>query len=211
MKGIKGFLNGEKHWNWKGGLPKCIDCGKQTKKHGSKRCFPCHCKFLRVSASINLQSKYWLGKKRPEIKKWLNQYQFKKGFLPPNKGKKGYINKGSFKKDHLGMRGKNNPFYKHGLSKQLKGFYERRRELRKKGNGGSHTFEEWEELKRFYSYMCLCCKKTEPEIILTEDHIIPVNKKGSDDIDNIQPLCQNCNNRKYTKTIDYRTINSFSY
>lgn len=67
----------------------------------------------------------------------------------------------------------------------------------------SHTYWDWELLKKQYGYTCPCCKKGEPEIRLTEDHIIPLSKWGSDLIENIQPLCQHCNSMKHTKTIKY--------
>jgi 5-methylcytosine-specific restriction endonuclease McrA len=68
---------------------------------------------------------------------------------------------------------------------------------------GTHTFGEWELLKKQYGYSCVRCKKCEPEIKLTEDHIIPLSKGGSDYIENIQPLCGSCNSKKHTEIIKY--------
>jgi hypothetical protein len=73
----------------------------------------------------------------------------------------------------------------------------------KRANGGSHTFSDWELLKKQYNHTCPCCRKSEPEIKLTEDHIIPVSKGGSDNIENIQPLCKKCNFKKHIKIIKY--------
>ncbi len=109
-------------------------------------------------------------------------------------------------KIHKGKRiGEDSPSWIDGRSSHPKynSYMARRRQLRKLNAEGSHTFEEWELLKKQYNYTCLCCKKSEPEIKLTEDHIIPLIKKGSDYIDNIQPLCILCNSKKNIKIIKY--------
>lgn len=74
----------------------------------------------------------------------------------------------------------------------------------KKGNGGSYTAAEWQELKARYDHRCLCCGRQEPEIVLTVDHVVPVARGGSSDIANIQPLCLSCNCSKQDRVIDYR-------
>jgi 5-methylcytosine-specific restriction endonuclease McrA len=83
-------------------------------------------------------------------------------------------------------------------------FNTNRRHARKSGNGGSHTFEEWEYIKQLHDYRCLRCGKREPEIKLTKDHIMPLALGGHDGVSNLQPLCATCNSAKHTKHIDYR-------
>jgi len=80
------------------------------------------------------------------------------------------------------------------------------RKARKRQAGGSFTTRQWEALKAEYNHTCLCCRRREPVIKLTPDHIVPIAKGGSSDIGNIQPLCLPCNMRKKTKVIDYRPL-----
>lgn len=78
------------------------------------------------------------------------------------------------------------------------------RRARRRGNGGSYTWKDWLELKKKYNYHCLNCKKQEPQIKLVRDHVIPVIKGGSNNINNIQPLCEHCNATKHTTITDFR-------
>lgn len=89
------------------------------------------------------------------------------------------------------------------MSKEARNWQKNKRNRMKRANGGSHTFGQWETLKAQYNWTCPCCKKSEPEIRLTEDHIIPVSKGGTDNIENIQPLCLKCNIRKHTQVVKY--------
>src|SRR5579872_4438656 len=97
--------------------------------------------------------------------------------------------------------GENNHKWKGGYQNHL--MHGRKRRVMKLGASGSHTLAQWEELKMEFGYRCLDCGEVEPEIRLSEEHIIPLTKGGSDDISNIQPLCRGCNSRKYNKIISY--------
>ncbi len=144
--------------------------------------------------------KYWTGRKQTEehreksIKALnINPHRYQKGQVAPMKGRK-----------NPSATGKNHWDWKGGITKDknyvswLKNLHSKR----KRGAEGSHTYGEWETLKIQYGYTCPMCLKKEPEIKLSEDHIIPLSKGGSDFIENIQPLCRKCNSRKSAKLID---------
>lgn len=68
---------------------------------------------------------------------------------------------------------------------------------------GDFTAEEFAELCLLYDGKCLSCERT--DLRLTVDHVIPVSKGGRNSIDNIQPLCRQCNSRKRDKDTDFRS------
>jgi len=93
--------------------------------------------------------------------------------------------------------------YKETHPEQVK-IHSIQRRARKRQATGSYTAEEWRNLCAYYNFTCLACGKSEPEIQLTPDHIVPLARGGTNSIDNIQPLCKRCNQSKNARTIDYR-------
>lgn len=96
-----------------------------------------------------------------------------------------------------------NPSYDYRLDSKTREGNKRIRRERLRKFGGSHTKEQWESLKKTYNLSCPSCKRKEPEIKLTRDHIVSLSNSGKDDLENIQPLCVQCNSKKHTKTIKY--------
>ena len=75
----------------------------------------------------------------------------------------------------------------------------------KEANGGSHTRRQWLEKLAQYNNCPRCRVRWEdipprPDLrykhVWTKDHIIPLSLGGTDDIQNIQPLCYRCNSSK---------------
>jgi 5-methylcytosine-specific restriction endonuclease McrA len=61
---------------------------------------------------------------------------------------------------------------------------------------GSFSRAEWEYIKYYYGYTCPGCLRSEPEVKLTVDHIVPLCRGGLNSRENLQPLCMECNARK---------------
>ena len=78
---------------------------------------------------------------------------------------------------------------------------QQKRRTAKTQAGGAYISAQWIALCNKYDNRCLCCDKKRT---LTPDHVVPVSKGGTSNIDNIQPLCGPCNSRKGTKSTDYR-------
>lgn len=77
----------------------------------------------------------------------------------------------------------------------------RKRRAIKNGQTEHFTEYEWKLLCEQYDQRCLRCGEKKP---LTADHVMPLIMGGRDTIDNIQPLCLNCNSSKGARYVDYR-------
>ena len=101
--------------------------------------------------------------------------------------------------------GSKSHFWKGGISKERNatGYYRRCYDQRVANAPGFHTVAEWEALKERCNFTCVRCIRREPEILLSRDHIWPLSRGGSDNIDNLQPLCMSCNASKQRKIINY--------
>lgn len=102
--------------------------------------------------------------------------------------------------------GDKNPAWKGGVSSDKKyrsWVKNQRNHIIRSPEKGTHTYGDWDNLKLQYNHTCPSCKISEPKIKLTQDHIIPLSKGGSNRIENIQPLCRTCNFKKHTKIIKF--------
>ena len=54
------------------------------------------------------------------------------------------------------------------------------------------------KLKLIYGSSCVYCNSNEAN---TVDHIIPVKRRGSNELENLLPVCKRCNAKKGVETI----------
>lgn len=199
-------------------IKKCIQCNKDFGKNTRQGAKFCNRKCYAINQKktcLGVNNNFYGKKHTEETKKLLSLYS--KNGICGRLGKKTSLETiEKIRKAQKGIprpycRGANHWNWQGGRlgkwakeNKERVNFITRRRKYRLKNSLGNHSFDEWEQLKKDFGYMCLCCKRKEPEIKLTEDHIIPLSKNGSNYIENIQPLCQSCNSRKKTKETNYK-------
>lgn len=66
---------------------------------------------------------------------------------------------------------------------------------------GKINYEQWEKVCSDNRFLCVQCFEQFDIKNLTIDHIIPVSFGGTNDLDNLQPLCMPCNRLKSNRWI----------
>jgi 5-methylcytosine-specific restriction endonuclease McrA len=133
----------------------------------------------------------------PSAKEYIKNYRKEHPPKNPPKRRKGVYNKKYYEKNRDKILAINRKY--HRLHPEKNRLYVKIARARRYDSRGTHTLGEWERLKSQYGYTCPCCHRKEPEITLTEDHIIPLSIGGFNSIQNIQPLCKSCNSKKHTE------------
>ncbi|MBI5436305.1 MAG: HNH endonuclease [Nitrosomonadales bacterium] len=86
---------------------------------------------------------------------------------------------------------------------------ERTAKLESARKKGTHTKKQWIALLEEFEYRCLRCGNV-PDEGLTKDHIQMISRDGSDAIENIQPLCRQCNSaQEQFNWVVWRRANGF--
>jgi uncharacterized protein YdaU (DUF1376 family) len=73
---------------------------------------------------------------------------------------------------------------------------------------GTHTDQEWAVMESVFGG-CVKCGVRNNDVIgghCNKDHVISLRDGGSDAIENLQPLCKQCNSSKGASNIDYREL-----
>ena len=138
---------------------------------------------------------------------------FKKGNIPFNKGKKGWMNKGSFKKGHSKAinaftfgEGKLNYGWKGGISytKEYKKKYNQRSKLIRKKAGKlsvkviQMVYED--NIKQYGTLTCYLCLEPINFGQDTLEHKIPLCRGGLNECSNLAIAHFHCNCKKHNKT-----------
>jgi 5-methylcytosine-specific restriction endonuclease McrA len=84
-------------------------------------------------------------------------------------------------------------------NKQKTAMYAENRRARRASAPGIVTDKEWQLLFIQQNGLCVYCYSDLNKSVAL-DHKLPLSRGGSNELDNLQLLCRNCNSRKHTKT-----------
>lgn len=134
-----------------------------------------------------------------------------------------YCSQECYRKGNLGEKhwnfnpSKDDPQYKPEQTRKAKERYKvkhpdkyrdslRREKIQRRQAEGWHSEVQWRMLLAEHDYRCYYCGVEmtfeDGPYKWTRDHIVPISRGGTDNIDNIVPACKSCNSSKGTKDLD---------
>lgn len=147
---------------------------------------------------IKEQEKQYKRKKKGKIKLYLKKY-YKRNKHIIKKREQKYNQE--HKEERQRYHSKYDKKYKSEHPEECK-INNHKRRARVKGNGDSYTMEEITQLRKETKGICKGWKR-KPHYVgdenLEVEHIIAIANGGTNEIENIQLMCQNCNRRKGKK------------
>lgn len=165
-----------------------IDCRKIfVPKRSDQRycCTPCsrHAWYLSHREEI-ISFTSWKNEMFPEVHKQYAKNHYKNNTAKRRKAYKDWADKNKYQMTQLYLKAN------------------RKRRMIKNNVEGSHTRHELYR-KWIYDYdkKCAYCNKKLRWRLVTEDHVIPISKGGTDYIENIVPACKSCNSKKGSKLV----------
>ena len=169
---------GSKHHNWKGGKPRCLDCGKRVGHYENKRCRECWEKFFCREGHWNWKNDLTHNKKH---KRKLNAEWEEK-----NKERRRFFTRQWRKKNPLKTKAM---------------FYKRKISLR---DLELHTIQLVYEdnIKCYGTLTCYLCEK--PLLFGGDclEHKTPLSRGGTNKYENLAVACRSCNSKKHNKTLE---------
>lgn len=190
----------------------CEDCGEYTRVSGKNKCKKC---YQRWHMSQPGNKEKHAKKEKDRRKKLGERYRIldKKRSKTENRQKWQKKYSKQYYQDNREKLLEYQVNWRQENKEQFKG-YMRTAYLRRKEADGITTSEQWQAIIDFYcpDNKCLACGKTfNSEVIedkLTQDHVIPVSKGGSNWPENMQPICYSCNcSKSDVHETDYRPDN----
>jgi 5-methylcytosine-specific restriction endonuclease McrA len=148
---------------------------------------------------------YWeKNRLNPKFIEKMHEYSEKYCQRPEVKNHKQEYSKKWREKNQIYIRKKAKELRQTLSYKEKHSVYEHNRRSKIKNLPGILFLNEWQKIKMLYDNICPACNK---QRFLEIDHIFPISKAKefpdftTNSIENIQPLCHECNDKKYNRVI----------
>jgi 5-methylcytosine-specific restriction endonuclease McrA len=68
---------------------------------------------------------------------------------------------------------------------------------------GHHTLEQWLYKVEYHGWRCFYCGRKVNYVTVTQDHLIPLSRGGTNWVSNLVPACRSCNSSKGARKLKH--------